>query len=392
MVTGETETGKLTTPDTVNDPHGHADSPRFDRAGLVAFVAEAFAGAGMAADDAREAAEFLTLADLRGVESHGVARLPGYISRLQDGLIDPHAELAVVREWPSTLALDGCNGLGLTMGRRAMMRTIEKAESAGICLTTVRHSNHFGIAGSYALMASERGLGGMAMTNASRLVVPTFSRAPMLGTNPIAVSVPTGSGRPFILDMSTSTVAWGKIEIARRAGIPIPEGWAQDKDGNPTTDPRQVAGLMPLGGSREQSGHKGYGLGVMVEIFTAMLAGSAWSYDIGRTTTTNTSTQYVSPSGIGHCFMAWRIDAFRDPAEFAAAMDAMLAELRAAPLADGVTASSVLVPGDPEAEAEAVNLTHGVPVRAAVLVELAEMAARVGIRPLDDASRAARIG
>ena len=384
-------------PGTAAEREGHAPVPtieigavpRFTHDGIVAFVAEAFSAAGLDATDAREAAEFLTLADLRGVESHGVARLPGYISRLKAGLINPHAELVVVQEWPSTLAFDARNGLGLTMGRRAMTRTIAKAEESGICLTTVRNSNHFGIAGSYALMAAERGLGGMAMTNASRLVVPTFSRAPMLGTNPIAFAVPTGSGRPFILDMSTSTVAWGKIEIARRAGLPIPEGWALDKDGNPTTDPRSVAGLMPLGGPREQSGHKGYGLGVMVEVLTAMLAGSAWSYDIGRTTT---SAGYSSPSGIGHCFLAWRIDAFRDPAEFGAAMDAMLGELRAAPLAEGVRAAGVLAPGDPEAESEAVNRAQGTPVRAEVLAELAEMAATVEILPLDHPDRKALAG
>ncbi|MGC4192942.1 MAG: Ldh family oxidoreductase [Thermomicrobiales bacterium] len=363
--------------------------PRFTHERVVAFVAEAFTAAGMDATDAREAAEFLTLADLRGVESHGVARLPGYISRLKAGLIDPHAELTVVQEWPSTLALDARNGLGLTMGRQAMVRTMAKAEESGICLTTVRNSNHFGIAGSYALMAAERGLGGMAMTNASRLVVPTFSRAAMLGTNPIAFAVPTGSGRPFILDMSTSTVAWGKIEIARRAGMPIPEGWALDREGHPTTDPTAVGGLMPLGGPREQSGHKGYGLALMVEVLTAMLAGSAWSYDIGRTTST---AGYSSPGGIGHCFLAWRIDAFRDPAEFAASMDAMIAELRAAPLAEGVHVEGVLIPGDPEAESEAVNRAQGTPVRAEVLAELTEMAATVGILPLDHPGRAALVG
>lgn len=363
--------------------------PRFSQEGIVAFVADAFVAAGMDAVDAREAAVFVTLADLRGVESHGVARLPGYINRLKAGLIDAHAEIAVVQEWPSTLALDAQNGLGLTMGRQAMVRTIAKAEESGICLTTVRNSNHFGIAGSYALMAAEHGLGGMAMTNASRLVVPMFSKAPMLGTNPIAFAVPTGSGRPFILDMSTSTVAWGKIEIARRAGLPIPAGWALDKAGQPTTDPGAVGGLMPLGGPREQSGHKGYGLGVMVEVLTAMLAGSAWSYDIGRTTST---AGYSSPGGIGHCFLAWRIDAFRDPAEFRASMDAMIAELRAAPLAEGVVAEHVMVPGDPEAESERVNREQGTPVRAEVLVELAEMAATVDILPLDHPDRAAAVG
>lgn len=365
-------------PKDMKMPDAQAIAPvvRFDHETVTQFVTDALVAGGIGAVPARSAAELLLLADLRGVESHGVARLTGYVQRLRAGLIDPEARLTVVHELASTLALDANNGLGLLMGREAMERTIAKAESSGICLTTVRRSNHFGIAGSYAMMAAERGLGGMAMTNASRLVVPTFAKGPMLGTNPIAFAVPTGSGRPFVLDMSTSTVAWGKIEIARRAGLPIPDGWGVDKEGQATTDPQSVKGLTPLGGDRVTSGHKGYGLGMMVEVLCAVLAGSSWSYDIGRTTTLSYQ------AGIGHTFLAWRIDAFRDPVEFAGQLDSIIAEVRAAPVAGDVPSDRVMVPGDPEAEAEIENTRLGMPIRPEVLAELTKMANGIGIVPL----------
>lgn len=349
---------------------------RFEREIVASFIADALIASGIVADQARIAADLLLLADLRGVESHGVARLTGYVRRLRAGLIDPAARLTVVKELGSTLALDANNGLGLLMAREAMERTIAKADSSGICMTTVRQSNHFGIAGSYAMMAVEHGFGGMATTNASRLVVPTFAKGPMLGTNPVAFAVPTGSGRPFIIDMSTSTVAWGKIEIARRAGLPIPSGWAVDGEGHATNDPDAVVGLTPLGGDRMTSGHKGYGLGMMVEVLCAVLAGSSWSYDIGR----QTSLSYGG--GIGHTFLAWRIDAFRDPLEFTEQLDSIIAEVRAAPVADDVLQDHVMVPGDPEAEAEAENSRLGIPVRHEVLAELTQMVDEVGIVPL----------
>lgn len=340
---------------------------------LAAFIAAAFAAVGVGDDAAEVAARALITADLRGVESHGIARLPGYLKRIDEGKIDPHARLTVDRETPSTLAMSANNGIGLVMAPEAMARCIARAEATGICLATVRRSNHFGIAGTYAAMAAERGLGGMAMTNASRLVVPTFARDPMLGTNPLAFAVPTGSGQPLVLDMSTSTVAWGKIEIARRAGLPIPSGWAVDTTGQPTTDPFQVAGLTPLGGERITSGHKGFGLSVMVDVLCGPLSGNAWSHQIAP------SFADGPFPGIGHLFLAWRIDAFRDPEEFTAEIDGMLAELRAAPVREGLSGSRVVVPGDPEADAERANRELGIPVRHEVLSELRAAAGQHGV-------------
>ncbi len=349
------------------------DTPRFPLADLEDFATSLLAGAGVPEDRARMAANHLLTADLWGVESHGVARLASYVNRLKAGLIDPSADASVERELASTLALNGNNGLGLLIGPEAMNRTIAKAQESGICLTTVRHSNHFGIAGAYAAMAARAGLGGWAMTNAGKLVVPLNGAEPMLGTNPMGFAVPTGSGNPLVVDISTSTVAWGKIEIARRAGVPIPLGWAVDGDGNPTTDPHAVKGLTVLGGSYETGGHKGYGLSLMVETYCGPLAGNAWGYRIAQSTSTG-----VQP-GIGHMFMAWRVDAFRDPVEFMADMDQMLDDLRSAIPNPNTPGARVIIPGDPEHEAEARNRELGIPVRQPVLDELAVAAAMVNV-------------
>ncbi|HYH11046.1 MAG TPA: Ldh family oxidoreductase [Thermomicrobiales bacterium] len=349
---------------------------RYALEALRRFTEDALVEGGLDRDRAAEAADILLLADLRGVASHGLGRLAGYVSRLQRGFDRADAPLEVLRETPSTLSLDGNFGLGLLIGPEAMRRTIAKAKDVGICMTTVRNSNHFGIAGTYACMAAVEGLGGMAMTNATRLVVPTFAREPRLGTNPLAFAVPT-SGEPFVLDMSTSTVAWGKIEIARRAGLPIPEEWAVNAEGRPTTDPHQVKGLTPLGGKKEHSGHKGYGLGLMVEILTGPMSGNVWSNHVGR------AWEQTEPPGTGHFFMAWRIDAFRDPDEFRRDMDEMIRELHETPTAEDAP-GPVLVPGDPEAEAERRNRTEGVPIAPGLVLELRELAERLGIdHPFD---------
>ena len=190
----------------------------------------------------------------------------------------------------------------------------------------VRASNHFGIAGYYALIAARRGLCAISMTNSSPLVFPTFGSKPMLGSNPLAVAVPTGDGPPLVLDMSTSTVAWGKIEIYRRAGKSLPVGWALDEQLLPTTDPNAARWLTPLGGTRETGGQKGYGLSIVVDVLCGPLASGVWSAHISGAT----GGRHVA--GTGHTFMAWRIDAFRDPADFYADLQELLSELRACPL------------------------------------------------------------
>ena len=346
---------------------------RFPYQQVLDFAVDLLSAAGLERADADAASRHLLIADMRGVESHGMARMPTYISRLQAGLIDPAAQVSIEREFASTLSLNGNNALGLLVGPEAMRRTIIKAREAGICLTTIRGSNHFGIAGAYAVMATEQGLGGMAMTNAGKIVVPANGAEPRLGTNPIAFAVPTGSGRPLVVDMSTSTVAWGKIEIARRAGLPIPPGWAIDGTGAPTTDPFNVFGLTTLGGNLEQGSHKGYGLSLMVETFCGPLAGNVWGARLAQSTGT------TAQPGIGHMMMAWRVDAFRDYADFLHDMDEMLQDMRDTPGNPTEPGAEVIIPGDPEAESEIRNTALGLPLRVAVLDELATSAEAVGI-------------
>jgi L-2-hydroxycarboxylate dehydrogenase (NAD+) len=365
----------MTAQTNTHDPYAWTDEPRFPYEQLHDFSTRMFESAGLTNRNARTAATNMLIADMRGVETHGVQRLSFYLRGFATGAIDPNGLMSVVRELPSTIALDGGRGLGLVMAQEAMERCIAKAEETGICLATVRNSSHFGIAGRYALMAAERGLCGMAMTNTSPLVVPTFARDKALGTNPIAFAAPT-SRTPFCLDMSTATVAVGKIEVAKRLGIPIPEGWAMDADGELTTDPFQASGLTPLGGSRMTSGHKGYGLGLMVEIFCGQLAGNPWSMEIPR-------THEGGDSGdTGHMFMAWRVDAFREQDAFIEEMDRMVDLLHGMEVAEVHRGQQVLVPGEPEAEAEERNRQLGVPVRRRVLEELDEEAAKLGVEPL----------
>ena len=362
----------------VGASHSGGGAARFSHRCLVSFAAEVFAALGFGEHSAATAAEAVVLADLRGVESHGLARLPGYAARLHKGLIAVDAELTVDRETTATIALDAHNGLGLVQAPAAMARCIDKAEQSGLCFATVRRSNHFGIAGAYALMATRRGLGGIAMTNASPLVVPVFGAEAKLGTNPIAIAVPTGVGPddpPLVLDMATSAVAWGKIEIARRNGTDIPLGWAVDDDGMPTTDPFAARWLTPLGGERA---HKGYALATMVDVLCGPLAGSAWSAHVAG------SRGPELPASIGHAFLAWRIDAFRDPAAFYRDLGAVLRELRSTPPATGQEATGVLAPGDPELQAEAEHLRAGIPLNRQVVAALTHLAEELGV-PFPDA-------
>ncbi len=339
---------------------------------LEKYTADVLMGFGLTAEDARIAAEVLVASDVRGIDSHGVPRMGYYAERLRKGLINVNADLTVVTETPATIAFDANNGMGHPASYRAMTRCIEKAKETGLCMATVRHSNHFGIAGYYAMMALKEGLCGLAMTNATPLVVPTFAREPVLSTAPIAVAIPARDQRPIVIDMATSTVAWGKVEIARREGKPIPAGWAYDKDGNDTTDPWAAVSLTPLGWTRELGSHKGYGLSLFVEVLCSQLAGSSWSRYVGGSRSTP-----PRPSDTGHAFMAWRIDAFRPEDEFYTDVDSMLAELRA--LEPSAGHEQVLVPGDPEDIAEADRRERGIPVHPSVLDELRKLGTEVGV-------------
>jgi len=351
-----------------------------DSAYLKEFRARIFKGMGCPATEAETAAECLNQADLRGVDSHGVARLSGYVRLWELKRLNATPVLKIVHETPSTAVLDGDLGLGLVTAPHAMQIAIEKARIAGTGWVAVQNSNHYGIAGFHAMMALQHDMIGISMTNASPLVAPTFSRSRFLGTNPIAVAIPALNQPPFIIDMATTTVANGKLEVLQRKGQDAPLGWTQDKDGNPTTDAyslKKGGSMLPLGGDREHGGHKGYCLGAMVDIFSAVLSGANYGPWVPPFVSfLEPPTQQVG-NGIGHFLGAIRIDAFRPASEFKEHMDNWIQTFRNAEPALGQ--ERVLIPGDPEREITADRLKNGIPLHEQVIEDLEELGKKFGV-------------
>jgi len=325
----------------------------------------------------------LVAADLRGIDSHGVARLRRYVEGLQTGVMVARPQEQVVRETPATALIDAGAGLGQPVSYRAMQMAIRKALEVGAGFVTVRNSNHYGIAGYYAMMALEHDCIGMSMTNADVLVVPTFGRNAMLGTNPIAVAAPAGEEPPFVLDMATSTVPRGKLEVYHRLGKPMPLGWATDERGIATEDAGRVlenfkkragGGLLPLGGEGELfSGHKGYGLALWVDVFCAVLSGAAYADLVYP----RTPDGKPLPANLGHFFGAWRVDAFRPVEEFKAAMDDLQRRLKNTPKAEGAT--RIYIHGEKEYEETERRLREGIPLNPKVAADLQAIAAELGV-------------
>jgi LDH2 family malate/lactate/ureidoglycolate dehydrogenase len=331
-------------------------------------------------DDARQSADVLALSDLRGVDSHGVARLHTYFDMLTLGRINPRPNIRIVRELPGTATVDGDNGLGLVVGPWANRVAMAKADAVGSGWVAVRNTNHFGMAGYYPLQALQRDQIGWAMTNSTKLVAPLWGAERMLGTNPLAVAFPGKEEPPVVIDLATSATAYGKIEIALRAGKPIPEGWAVDRDGRPATLPQQMiegGALVPLGGDRDHGGHKGFCLSAMVDILSAVLGGANWGpFAPPFALRQEIPTRSVG-KGIGHCFGALRIDGFIDPDEFKRQIDEWVRVFRATRPAPGTP--GVVIPGDPERRAEAERRVSGIPLAPAVVADLRDVAARTGI-------------
>ncbi|MDD5729060.1 MAG: Ldh family oxidoreductase, partial [Victivallales bacterium] len=319
-----------------------------------------------------------------GIESHGTARLRSfYAKRLQAGGISPTPQVKTVSETPVTAVMDGGGGLGHPTAFRAMRLAIRKAVSNGAGFVTVHNSNHFGIAGYYAMMALEEGCIGLVMTNSNPWVVPTFGRNAMLGTNPLAVAAPSGREYPFVLDMATSTVAVGKLEACERLGKAIPLQWGTDANGIPTSSPAMVlengkaglgGGLLPLGGAMEMAGgYKGYGLAVLVDIFCALLAGGKYADQIAG----HQSGGETKPGNISHFFGAWRVDAFRPLSAFQADLDDLLQRLKSSPKAEGQ--GRIYVAGEKEFEETERRLRNGIPLPDAVLSDLQRLGTEFGV-------------
>jgi len=327
--------------------------------------------------DAELATKALLAADLRGVDSHGVARLSGYIRLIEAGRINPAAASKIVYQTPSTATIDGDKGLGLTVAPFAMQTAIEKAKSCGTGWVSVKNSNHFGIAAFHAMLALQYDMIGIAMTNASALVAPTFSTERLLGTNPVCVVIPAGVQPPFVADMATTTAANGKLEILQRKDAEAPVGWIQDKAGMLTTNAHALkdgGALLPLGSDKEHGSHKGYALGAVVDIFSALLSGANYGPWVPPFPAYVPMPVDQPGEGIGHFFGALRIDAFRPAAEFKQHMDNWITRFRTATPIDGF--ERVLIPGDPERETEGLRRRHGIPLHAAVVADLKALAKR----------------
>lgn len=341
---------------------------------LFSFSKNIFVKMGCSKQDAETAARTLLSADLRGVDSHGVARLSGYVRLWEVKRINAKPVIKIIHETPSTATIDGDAGLGLVVAPHAMKVAIEKAKLAGTGWVSVKNSNHFGIAGVHAMMALQHDMIGIAMTNASALVAPTFSVERMLGTNPIAVAIPAGDEPPYVADFATTTAANGKLEILQIRNAAMPVGWAQTKDGEPSTDPHALkdgGALLPLGGDREHGSHKGYALGSIVDIFSAVLSGANYGPWVPPFPAYVAMPENMPGEGIGHFFGAMRIDAFRPASEFKMHMDNWIKRFRLAKPIKGK--EKVFIHGDIEREIEAERMQEGIPLLQPVIDDLASL-------------------
>ncbi|MGE3075095.1 MAG: Ldh family oxidoreductase [Dehalococcoidia bacterium] len=352
-------------PSTSPDPR-----PRYNSSDLTELTTRVFAAYGVPEADAALAAEVLIDADLSGIESHGIAHLPwhpGYAPGFQRGLLNPNPNVKVLRDSPVAATWDADGGLGVLVAAKAMRACMAKAETTGIGMIALTNGRHFGAAGYYARIAAERDMIGMAMCNVPPLAVASGSLDRAYGTNPIAFGAPVKDDHPFLLDIATTAVAGGKLEIAQRQGKGIPAGWAVDASGADTADPtilRSGGALQPLGSYIETSSHKGYGLGIMVDILTGVLPGMG-------------SAIFEGAKMQGQWFAAWRIDAFRDVDQFKSDMKRMVDHLRGLRPRPGVEA--VLVPGDPEAKAREERAHLGIPLDAETIEQLTALANDLGV-------------
>ena len=353
---------------------------KFSYQQLFDFTSSVFKAIGCSDEHSVTAAEALLSADLRGIDSHGVARLSGYVRLWDVKRVNPTPNIKIIHETPSTAVIDGDSGLGLVIAPFAMKVAIEKAKQVGTGWVSVQNSNHFGIAAHHAMMALEHEMIGVAMTNASPLVAPTFSVDKMLGTNPICVAAPAGNEPAFVAELATTTAANGKLEILQRKNIEAPIGWVQDAEGKSSTDAnilKKGGALLPLGGDREHGSHKGYSLGAIVDLFSALLSGANYAPWVPPFPAYVPMPSQQPGKGIGHFLGAMRVDAFRPAAEYKEHMDNWIGGFRKAKPMPGQ--EKVLVPGDPEREFEAKRVKNGIPLLEAVVNDLKELGNRFSL-------------
>jgi len=356
----------------------------FPEESLRRFTENVFKKIGCPENDAVIAADVLLSSDLRGIDSHGAARLSGYVRLWEKQRINPVPNIQIVHETATTATVDGDSGLGLVAAPFAMEIAIEKAEKYGSGWVSVRNSNHFGIAGYHAMKAAAKDMIGISMTNASPLVAPTHTTERLLGTNPMCYAFPAGKYPPVVVDMATAAAANGKLEIAQRSGSTIPYGWAQTKEGKATSDPHALkdgGSLLPLGSDYEHGSHKGFGLSAVVDIFSAVLSGANYGPWVPPFVAFLDPLPNLPGKGIGHFVGAMRIDGFRPAEEFKRHMDNWIERFRSAAPIDAE--QPVIIPGEPETIAEKERKANGIPLIEAVYQDLSTLADKLGIERLE---------
>lgn len=342
---------------------------------LLAFTSSLFLSIGCSDIDASLAANVLVAADMRGIDSHGVARLSGYVRLYESGRINTKPNIKIAKEKASIFTLDGDSGLGLVVAPRAMEIAIEKTKLHGAGFGAVKNSNHFGIAAYHAMKALEHNFIGMSMTNASPLVAPTYSKERMLGTNPICYAIPAGKYPPFILDMATSAAANGKLEIAERLVKPIPQGWVETKEGQDTTNPQDLkagGNLLPLGSDKDHGSHKGYGLGALVDILSGVLPGANFGPWVPPFVSFLPVLPNLPGQGLGHFLGAMDISGFDEADEFSKRMELWVERFKAATPKN--SEQPVIIHGEPEYHLQQERTLSGIPLVDKVVEDLKTLA------------------
>lgn len=352
---------------------------------LRTFTHTIFKKMGCSDEHADLATDVLVSADLKGIDSHGVARLSGYYRLWQKNRINTTPNIKIVHETPTTATIDGDAGLGLVVAPFAMKVAMEKAEKYGSGWVSVKNSNHFGIAGYHALLAVEKDMIGISMTNASPLVAPTYANERLLGTNPMCYAFPAGKYPPVVVDMATAAAANGKLEIAQRAKAEIPDGWVQDAKGLNSIDPNELklgGSLLPLGSDKDHGSHKGYGLGATVDILSAVLSGANYGPWVPPFVAFLEPDPNPVGEGIGHFLGAMRVDGFRPAADFKHHLDNWIERFKSAKTVD--EHKKVIIPGEPEYTFQQERKISGIPLIDVVVNDLNELATTIGAAKLTD--------
>ena len=349
---------------------------RFKKEDLKEFVIKYFKKLGVAEDDAAIVAEVMLEADLRGIPSHGLIRINMYYGiRLENGYMDPKASYKVISESETTSLIDGGNGLGHIVSVFAMNKAIEKAKISNLAISVVKNSDHYGIAAYYSMMALKHNMIGISLSNSQPLVAPTYGKNPILGTNPISIACPSYREYPFVLDMATSVVPSGKIQVYEKLKQKLPYGWGINNEGVVTREPDDIksggsGALLPLGGDDITSGYKGFGLALAVDILCAVLSGASVLNEVGF-------PDKPKHCDVSHFFMAINIEAFRPVIDFKKQMDHVITILKSSPKAKGK--ERIYIAGEKEFENVEKNKKLGIPLMTKVVDDLKKDGDRIGV-------------